>query len=424
MTSIIGARDYTTENVGNAFSTVRKKLRPCDLLFVYVTSHGSRIGAGKTGFAYGNYRDLFASMPTSAKYMVFDSCYSGNIIDRMNEGAVLRGLNSFGFNGFVLTSTDSDNSANALFYAKTFDSNGRRPLAFSNAFLTSMASGTPFLQIPARSKQLDSLVAESNPLSATLTVSDSDRDGVPDEVEIFLLMDPGNSDSDGDGVCDGIELGHAPFSESGNLIIKLRGLNESAPASGAVNSAYTFRFRTGDEVLIGQYLEELEPNELASFNPSEEFVLFNNRPVAQDNPYGYGPNSGWSLKSGKLPSGLQIAQNGTLSGVPVEAGEFNFTLAFMDPIGRTAELSTSVVIRGALEPASSIRVTTHLDGNTRDNELTLREAIMLANGDLKLSDLKRDPDPSDRIAEGELRWVTGDPESSPLEIDLKVSQDF
>lgn len=415
VTTVIGKVSFTLDDLGRAFTAVRRKLRPCDILFVYVTAHGSDVGAG--GFGYEIYRDLFASMPTNAKYLVLDACYAGNLIDRMNEGARVVSRTPTGINGFALTASDADTAANALFDATTFDAQGRRPLSSSNAFLTCMAAGTPFLDLPTCASDLDDLVADNNPLSAAFLTPDSDADGVPDDLEIAFGLDRQNNDTDGDGVCDGIEVAFSPFGNGGNSLIKTIRLTQTTPPSASVNSPFSFRFRTIDEVGLEDFDDGLT-------DPSLERLLFNDRPVAIDNPYGYGHRSGFSLKSGILPPGLRLEQNGTLSGTPLEKGEFVFAVNYLDPMGRLADFTVTLVVVGSTQPVALIQVTTHLDGNIRDNDISIREAVMLANGTLPLGSLRVDPDPSDRVAEGEVRWVSGNPGEDSTEIDFRTSQDF
>jgi uncharacterized protein (TIGR03437 family) len=58
----------------------------------------------------------------------------------------------------------------------------------------------------------------------------------------------------------------------------------------------------------------------------------------------------WVLASGALPSGIALAEDGTLSGTPLEAGTSNVTLRLSDMVGRTAEVPITLTV-GAPRPA-------------------------------------------------------------------------
>ncbi|OCC15086.1 Fibronectin type III domain protein [Dissulfuribacter thermophilus] len=56
------------------------------------------------------------------------------------------------------------------------------------------------------------------------------------------------------------------------------------------------------------------------------------------------PPYSWSIVSGHLPQGLNLDNNGTISGIPIEDGTFNFTVQVKDAEGRTATRSLSITI--------------------------------------------------------------------------------
>jgi hypothetical protein len=57
----------------------------------------------------------------------------------------------------------------------------------------------------------------------------------------------------------------------------------------------------------------------------------------------------WSVAAGKLPAGLSISTNGTVSGSPKVAGTFRFTLQVADSGGAAAKLARSFGIARALK---------------------------------------------------------------------------
>jgi hypothetical protein len=57
----------------------------------------------------------------------------------------------------------------------------------------------------------------------------------------------------------------------------------------------------------------------------------------------------WSLSAGKLPPGLAIGPDGTVTGKPTRAGAFRFTLLVADSAGGTVALARTVTIAPALK---------------------------------------------------------------------------
>lgn len=62
---------------------------------------------------------------------------------------------------------------------------------------------------------------------------------------------------------------------------------------------------------------------------------------------GKGPYT-WNVASGALPTGLSLGSNGTLSGTPISAGSFSFTVRVRDVNGRTATRTSSMSIEPSL----------------------------------------------------------------------------
>jgi hypothetical protein len=61
----------------------------------------------------------------------------------------------------------------------------------------------------------------------------------------------------------------------------------------------------------------------------------------------------WQLTNGRLPSGLQLSSNGTLSGFPLESGTFNFSAQVRDSSGRSAQAAFTLNVRFATPPVIS-----------------------------------------------------------------------
>jgi hypothetical protein len=55
----------------------------------------------------------------------------------------------------------------------------------------------------------------------------------------------------------------------------------------------------------------------------------------------------WQLTDGRLPSGMQLSANGTLSGFPFESGAFNFSVQVRDGAGRSAQAAFALNVRSA-----------------------------------------------------------------------------
>jgi hypothetical protein len=84
----------------------------------------------------------------------------------------------------------------------------------------------------------------------------------------------------------------------------------------------------------------------ARFHPGEVGVRY-----AAVTPYAAGGTAPytWALSAGKLPPGLSIGPDGTISGKPTRAGSFRFTLLVADSTGVKVALGRTVAIAPALE---------------------------------------------------------------------------
>jgi hypothetical protein len=58
----------------------------------------------------------------------------------------------------------------------------------------------------------------------------------------------------------------------------------------------------------------------------------------------------WQIVNGRLPSGMQLSSNGTLSGFPLETGAFTFSAQVRDSSGRSAQAAFTLNVRFATPP--------------------------------------------------------------------------
>ena len=84
----------------------------------------------------------------------------------------------------------------------------------------------------------------------------------------------------------------------------------------------------------------------AAFHAGEVGVAY-----ASVTPYAAGgtPPYTWTVSAGKLPSGLAIGSDGTVSGKPTRPGSFRFTLLVADTAGVKVRLARTVAIAPALK---------------------------------------------------------------------------
>ncbi|MBT5707924.1 MAG: hypothetical protein HOI66_16545 [Verrucomicrobia bacterium] len=392
---------YITKSITNAdgnrvlreIDQLRSVIRPCDVLVVMLLGHG--VGGSVSRVSSASLAERMALIPSSGKYFIMETCDAGHVFDVMKSQRRQPVMK-------ILTASNKADPTSTIQITGTAPLSTIHPFglsAFSSALLSCMSrhddlsaihlcltSATEIGPLGLRMKLAD-------PLFRQVGVPDGDQDGVTDEFEIATGLDPNNPDTDGDGVCDGIEFG-----ELATL--------EEFDAGGFRN----FLVAEGIKKPIMMTPATLP---LAVAQNGYDLVLsirngipINDRPVNEANPFGRSPVNGFKIQSGAFPAGLQFDdQTGSISGRPSEFGDFTFKIRFTDAIGAFTEreFNLTVAARGEIDPL--IEVTTVLDGNVRDDDLSLREAVMLANGDLKLSDLRPDPDPNNRVSEGELRWV-------------------
>ena len=390
VTSLLGRNETTRGAIAAAFADLRSQVRPGDAVVVYLTAHGDPTGAGELGFGF--YRNVLAAIPTNSKFFIVDACNSGGAIDVFQTFRDDPRVT-------VVTSSRRDKLSNVVFSAPTFSANFLppeirgilKPTAFTNAFLTCALTSTSLDDAVACTVNLgDSFVSNPGPQRLRVGGADPDNDAVIDGIEINALgTNPQDTDSDGDGVCDGVEFGRIPIGNVlGGKLTPPRITNDPLP-DGRRGTNYSFQFnQTGG-------------------------IVFNSSAPSENNPFGFGPRNGWTVVAGDNPADIGLNLNrftGDLSGIPTRAGSIGFTVQFMDGIGAVTQRTVQVtIVDPNLPQTADISVSAGRDGNARDDDLTLREAVLLATGKLNKSDLKEDPDPNDGKPEGEVRFVQGNP---------------
>ncbi len=390
VTSLLGRDETTRAGIATAFADLRSQVRPGDAVVVYLTAHGDPTGAGELG--YGFYRSMMSVIPTNSKFFIVDACNSGGALDVFQTFRDDPRV-------FIVTSSRRDKLSNVVFSAPTFSANFLppeirgvlKPTAFTNAFLTCALTSTSLDDAVACTVNLgDSFVNNPGPQRLRVGGADSDNDAVIDGIEMNALgTNPQDTDSDGDGVCDGFEFGRIPIgSILGGQLTPPRITNDPLP-DGKSRTSYSFQFnQTGG-------------------------IAFNSSAPSESNPFGFGPRNGWTVVAGDNPADIGLNLNrfsGILSGIPTRAGSISFRVQFMDGIGAVTQRTVQLtIVDPNLPQTAGITVSTGADGNVRDDDLTLREAVLLATGKLNRSDLKEDPDPNDGKPEGEVRFVQGNP---------------
>ena len=392
---------YITKSITNGDGTrvlreidqLRSVIRPCDVLVLMLLGHG--VSGSVSNIPSSSVAERMALIPSNGKYFIMETCDAGYVFDDMKTQprqpvmTILTGSNKADPNSLIqITGTTPLSTIHPFGLS-----------AFTSALLSCMSRHD---DLSAIHRCLTS-VTEIGPLGLRMKLADpqlgqvgapdADQDGVTDEFEITTGLDPNNPDTDGDGVCDGIEFGEMATLEE----FDANGFRGKFFAEGTRKPIFATPATLPLAIAQNGYDIVLS---------IEKGVPTNDRPVNEANPFGRGANNGFKIQSGALPAGLQFnVESGAISGRPSEFGDFNFKIRFTDAIGAFSEreFTMTVAARGEIDPL--IEVTTERDGNVRDDDLSLREAVMLANGALKLSDLRPDPDPNNRVSEGELRWV-------------------
>lgn len=365
------------------FEELRSIVTPKDVVVVHLMGHG--IGGGIHGLSTGEMRDAFGLLPTRAQYFIMDACYSGAFIDILEEDAKRRPVNP---RLTVLSASDADSGVKM--YLPVL-SRGRSSLTEALLLCFSRVDGLQEVLSCLTSwsdiRPLSFVFKASGPRLVTIDSADADNDSVPDRREQDIGLNPSNPDSDGDGVCDAIEWGRMP-NETAQGLLHPRLVTQSKLGSYPVNQPFS---RT---LLV------------------TNVIAVNNSPPSDANPFGDSPGNGWRVAAGStLPPGLVLdRRSGQLAGTFTASGEHRFKIEFVDAAGSStaAEFFIEATARSGLLGAS-ITVSTAADNNARDDDITLREAVLLATGKLTLAALRADPNPLDGVSAGELRWVEGVP---------------
>jgi len=79
---------------------------------------------------------------------------------------------------------------------------------------------------------------------------------------------------------------------------------------------------------------------------------------------------GFTVSAGKLPQGVELATDGTLSGTPTEAGDFAVTIAATDRFGFTGTVGLSITIKGLDVPVARDMTLEIMIGTTGSVDLT------------------------------------------------------
>lgn len=397
--------DSGSTRLQEEFKRLRSVVRPCDVLVLMLLGHGGNggVGAAKPG-------DVIAPLEriaTTSRYFILEACDA--------EAMITQFENSRNTTPHTTILTASGTATRWPGTNKFVPLVGQSPLlttfagvgigdrsGFTDALL---ACFSRYETLPEVHECLTSVteigpfalrIAASGPILKTVGSDDSDLDGILDRREEKRGLDPMNPDSDGDGICDGLEYGKLSLEE----VLLLN-----------IPDEFSFSEEPNKVMDIGA--PDHLPDAVAPGNFEYQFTIIggiphNDDPPSADNPFGFGPMTGWTLTAGSiLPEGLTLNRSsGMLAGIPIEPGHYEFDIQYMDAIGAKTHKTFQLEVRHPGTEGARILVTTGEDGNVRDDNITLREAVMIMSGQLSLADLRPDPDPSDRLPEGERRFVT------------------
>ena len=398
--------DSGTDLFKKEIEQLRPVVRPCDVVLVMLLGHG---GSGGVGGAQPG--DVFGAMEhvaTTSRYLIVEACDAEPLITSFENSRFPAPQTTI--------FTASGTAQRFLGTDRLYPLIGQSPLhttisgidasdrsGFTDALLSCFSRYDTLEEVHECLTSVTDIgpfalrIAASGPILKTVLSDDSDLDGIVDHLEEQRGFDPNNPDSDGDGVCDGIEYNKLSLAQ-----VKLDTLPEEL-------------FSVEER---GRLMDITSPNILpegVALVPYEyQFTLLggishNEDLPSVDNPFGYGPMTGWTLVEGSvLPEGLALSrENGRITGTPIEPGLYEFNIQYMDAIGTRRIELFQLEIRHPGTDGARILVTTGEDGNVRDDDISLREAVMIMTGQLSLTELRADPDPNDRLPVGELRFVTG-----------------
>jgi putative Ig domain-containing protein len=166
---------------------------------------------------------------------------------------------------------------------------------------------------------------------------------------------------DTSGVEDGFQIerrggSSAEFSQIG--VVSANSINY-ADASVLPNTAYAYRVRAFNLTGISTFT-----NEAPVITPSPPAVLAIGTTDLPDATVGVAysrtltavggrPDFVWLIESGALPSGLSLAQTGSISGTPATAGTFNFVAKVTDANSNAATKALTLIVK----PAAPLTIT-------------------------------------------------------------------
>jgi hypothetical protein len=371
---------------------LRPIIRPCDLFLFFNHGHGYSGGLGSLNLGYDVLAIAMETLVARRKIAILDVCIAASAIRKFESpDPTLNDLDPLPSSAEILMASGSNDIGHPFAYFNILTG-----AHYTNAFIDCLPEASTLSEAHdcASSKVMNSLIgSKQTPMihSTEQAAFDTDQDGISDLREARLSTDPRNPDSDGDSVCDGIEWSQLPDPKPAMLEIfnPPEGEEPIRIARGYPNRFYSYKFESCGG------------------------VAFNLSKASAANPFGRAEFTGWTAADIDLQSlGLSLDRiTGVLSGTPNLEGQLRFTVQYMDGIGGTARRQVELPIFGAgiIPPGASITVTTGADSNSRDDDITLREAILLATGKLQKSALKQDPDPDDDKPEGEQRFVSGQP---------------
>ncbi|MBI4661302.1 MAG: right-handed parallel beta-helix repeat-containing protein [Verrucomicrobia bacterium] len=364
---------------------------------VILLGHGS--GGSVSQLSSGSLAESLRLIGTNGKYFILESCDAGYVFEIFEQSK------SMVPQTVILTGSNKADPDSPIQITGTVPLRTIVPTmsAFTDALL-SCFSRTETL--PEAHRCLTSVTA-IGPLALRLKLADpqlrkigspdSDSDGVLDQLELDLKINPNNPDTDGDGVIDGVEFGHLANLEKKDA----QGIRDGLVALGAKSLSISSAERLPTALNTSGYSYSLEVR---------NGIPVNALPPSEQNPFGAGPKNGWFVTQGALPAGMRLDRlTGSLSGRPTQFGEFTMTIEHVDAIGAAARKSFRLTATeyGAGRRGGWITVSSAADTNARDDHITLREAVLLATGKLSKDALTEDPNPGDSAYLGERRWVEG-----------------
>ncbi len=383
----------------NAMVPYRTELRPCDVLVLVLLGHGAAGSCGAVNA--GDVADQFELIPTNAKYFILEACDAGLAPELFNDQA------QFGLvpRTEILTASGKGGSSPIFIFGEG--------TGFTSALRSCFGRVDRLEQVPDCMTSVSEIkstlalrIRLSGPLFERVGSPDSDLDGMLDGREARLGTSPVDPDSDDDGVCDSIEWSRFgdPSPRPLELIYPFSSPEEVPMPRARVGSSYSVRF----------------------LNNGGRRTVVQPGAAGENNPYGAAPATGWTvIPPDQPPPGLALVQpTGVLEGTPTQTGRFSFTVQYMDVFGARVSQRVRVdVYQDGMIQGATITVNSAKDNNSRDNELTLREAILLGRGLLLKSALaKRDPQTGEPGEEDQVNGIPGIDAFDRIVVDSSISR--